>query len=125
MRIQTTSNGIYEQIADYGMEQILAGEWLDGERIPSVRQLAAEIGVNPNTVMSAYDRLKEQAIISTVRGRGFFVAEGGKAAAVALRRTEFIRQQIPSIRRNLSLLGISVDELSYLLTLPTFNDESV
>ncbi|MCX8210992.1 MAG: GntR family transcriptional regulator, partial [Lewinella sp.] len=65
MQIQQTSQGIYRQIANFGIEQVLAGSWNDGEKIPSVRQLAAEVGVNPNTVMHAYDYLKDLNIIET------------------------------------------------------------
>lgn len=115
MKLQEATNGIYQQIADYGLEQVLAGEWSDGERIPSVRQLAAEIGVNPNTVMSAYDQLKDFHIIETQRGRGFFVSNGGRALAISLRRASFIREEVPKIQRNLDLLDITVDEFSELL----------
>lgn len=116
MKIQEANNGIYQQIADYGLEQVLAGEWSDGNRIPSVRQLAAEIGVNPNTVMSAYDQLKDFNIIETQRGRGFFVSDGGRALAISLRRAAFIREEVPRIRHNLNLLDITAAELSELLS---------
>ena len=121
MRIQESNNGIYHQIAEYGMEQVLAGEWSNGDRIPSVRQLAAEIGVNPNTVMSAYEQLKEHDIIHTLRGRGFYVTDEGRERAVALRRAAFVREEIPTIRRNLSLLNISIEEFTHLLDPSTIN----
>lgn len=115
MNIQQSSQGIYRQIADFGIDQVLSGAWVDGERIPSVRQLAAEVGVNPNTVMNAYDHLKSLAIIETERGKGFFVTESGRKAAIALRRGAFIEEELPKLRRNLDLLGISRDELNDLL----------
>jgi|AntRauTorckE5430_2_1112549.scaffolds.fasta_scaffold00189_5 DNA-binding transcriptional regulator YhcF (GntR family) len=115
MHIQQQSQGIYRQIADFGIEQVLAGSWETGERIPSVRQLASEVGVNPNTVMNAYDHLKDLNIIETRRGLGFFVAEAGRQAAMALRRSTFIEDEIPRFKRSLDLLNISLDELNQLL----------
>ena len=115
MQIQPNKQGIYRQIAEYGIEQVLAGTWTDGQKIPSVRQLAAEVGVNPNTVMNAYDHLKDLAIIETRRGLGFFVAPAGRSAAVAQRKTVFIRDELPRFRRTLDLLGISAEEIQQLL----------
>lgn len=115
MQLQQQPQGIYRQIADFGIEQVLAGSWEDGERIPSVRQLAAEVGVNPNTVLNAYDHLKELNIIETRRGLGFFVAEAGRQAAIALKRAAFIEEDIPRFKRTLDLLNISLDELNHLL----------
>lgn len=115
MNIKETTTGIYVQIAEFGIEQVLSGAWANGERIPSVRQLAADAGVNPNTIMHAYDHLKNMNIIETQRGRGFFVSTDGQARAVALRRKEFIEHELPKLRRSLELLGISPEELYTLL----------
>jgi DNA-binding transcriptional regulator YhcF (GntR family) len=115
MQIQQTSQGIYRQIANFGIEQVLAGSWNDGEKIPSVRQLAAEVGVNPNTVMHAYDYLKDLNIIETRRGLGFFVSSAGRKAAIALRRSVFMEDELPRFRRTLDLLGISTEDLLNML----------
>lgn len=124
MDIQDNSQGIYRQIAEYGIEQVLGGDWVDGERIPSVRQLAGEVGVNPNTVMHAYDYLKTLGIIETQRGKGFFVAETGRDAAIRLRRKAFIEEELPRLRKNLELLNIDKEELLQLLLLSsTINEQ--
>lgn len=115
MQIQPTNQGIYRQIADFGIEQVLAGTWSNGDKIPSVRQLAAEVGVNPNTVMNAYDYLKDLNIIETKRGLGFFVSSAGRKAAIALRRSVFIKEELPRFKRTLDLLDISLEELNQLL----------
>ncbi|TXF91690.1 GntR family transcriptional regulator [Neolewinella aurantiaca] len=115
MQIQPTNQGIYRQIADFGIEQVLAGIWSNGEKIPSVRQLAMEVGVNPNTVMHAYDYLKDLNIIETRRGLGFFVSSTGHKAAVALRRSVFLEEELPRFRRTLDLLGIDTEELIQML----------
>ena len=74
-------NGIYLQIADQIRERILRGEWKTGERIPSIRELAVELGVNPNTVTRSYQRLLERELISNRRGRGYFVSENAAERA--------------------------------------------
>jgi DNA-binding transcriptional regulator YhcF (GntR family) len=65
---------IYLQIADYICERILLREWKVDERIPSVRELAMQLEVNPNTVMRTYEFLQQQNIIYNQRGIGYFVA---------------------------------------------------
>ena len=67
--------GIYQQIAEQVRERIAGGEWAGGDRIPSVREMAVTLGVNPNTVTRSYQSLLENAIIENRRGIGYFVAE--------------------------------------------------
>lgn len=66
---------IYLQIADYFYENILRKQMNDNDRIPSVRELAIKIEVNPNTVMRTYQHLQEEQIIYNKRGIGYFIAE--------------------------------------------------
>ncbi|HEV3326742.1 MAG TPA: GntR family transcriptional regulator, partial [Puia sp.] len=68
------SQAIYLQIADYVCERILLKEWPPGDRVPSVRELAVLLEVNPNTVMRTYEFLQQQAILFNQRGIGFFAA---------------------------------------------------
>ncbi|RZK31341.1 MAG: GntR family transcriptional regulator, partial [Hymenobacter sp.] len=63
---------IYLQIASYASEKILDHQWPPGEKIPSVRYLANELKVNPNTVMRSYEYLKSQGVVYNKRGIGFF-----------------------------------------------------
>ena len=109
---------IYQQIADFGIDQLLNGSWTDGGRIPSVRSLAIDIGVTPNTVMRAYRDLEDLGVVETKRGTGFFVADNGRDAALTVRRREFLDDLLPGLRRNLRLLGISPRELVDLLEAP-------
>ena len=74
--------GIYQQIADQMRDRILAGEWHEGERIPSVRELAVGVGVNPNTVTKSYQALLDREIIENQRGLGYFVATDAKKRIV-------------------------------------------
>ncbi|PHI20934.1 GntR family transcriptional regulator [Lewinellaceae bacterium SD302] len=109
---------IYQQIADYGLDQVLTGNWSANERIPSVRKLAGEVGVNPNTVMRAFDFLDREGIIYNERGKGFFVSTDGKAKAQSIRRQQFINTTLPQLAHELELLDISHDELLALLNNP-------
>ena len=64
---------IYSQIVDGFREQIAAGILQAGERLPSVRELATELTINPNTIQRAYRELELQGWIATVPGKGCFV----------------------------------------------------
>ncbi|MCX8211628.1 MAG: hypothetical protein OTI34_11300, partial [Lewinella sp.] len=68
-----------------------------------------------NTVMHAYDYLKDLNIIETRRGLGFFVSSAGRKAAIALRRSVFMEDELPRFRRTLDLLGISTEDLLNML----------
>lgn len=61
---------IYEQIVDQVKEQLLKGILKSGDQLPSVRQLAGMLTINPNTVSKAYQELERQKVIETIRGRG-------------------------------------------------------
>ena len=74
--------GIYLQIADQIRERVLDGDWRAGERIPSIRELAVELGVNPNTVTKSYQRLMDRGIISSRRGLGYFVSDDAREQAL-------------------------------------------
>ena len=95
---------IWRQIYELIAMRILSGEWLEGERIVSVRELAAEVGVNPNTVMRSYEKLDGDGIIFNRRGIGYFVAEGAKEHIKQLERQKFIDEELPKLRERLALL---------------------
>ena len=67
---------IYSQIIDGFRDQILAGVLSPGDKLPSVRDLAAELAINPNTIQRAYRELEMQGWIATVPGKGCFVCHG-------------------------------------------------
>ena len=102
---------IYLQIADMLCEKILLKILRQEERIPSVRELAVQLEVNPNTVMHTYDFLQGLEIIVNKRGIGYFVTEDGIEKATAYRKTEFIQNELPQIFKTAVLLNISFDEL--------------
>ena len=93
------SQSIYLQIADYVCEKILLKEWEAGGRIPSVRELAMQLEVNPNTVMRTYEFLQQQEIIHNQRGIGYFVSANAIANATAYRKNAFTEKDLPTIFR--------------------------
>lgn len=105
------NQAIYLQIADMLCEKILLKVLRAEERIPSVRELAVQLEVNPNTVMRTYDFLQGLDIISNKRGVGYFVATDGVAKATAYRKTEFIQKELPQVLKTAALLNINFDEL--------------
>jgi len=102
---------IYLQIADYIGEQILLGQWPPGERIPSVRDLAASLEVNPNTVVRTYEFLQGKAIISSQRGIGYSAAENAVELIRADRRERFLETELPDVFKTMYLLNISLGDL--------------
>ena len=109
------SKGIYLQIADQLQERILQGDWRAGERIPSIRELAVELGVNPNTVTKSYQTLLDRHIVTNRRGRGYFVSDDAAERALAVMRDEFVRGELPRVFRAMRLLGVGMDEFAEYL----------
>ena len=102
---------IYRQIEHWVYEQILSGNWKPGERAKSVRELAVAFEVNPNTVMRSYERLQNQEIITNKRGIGFFVNEDAPEKIHAIRKKEFMEEEVPEFFKNMRLLGIDFNEI--------------
>ena len=69
------ARSIYTQIADQFRKQIRAGVLVPGEKLPSVRELAAELAINPNTIQRAYRELEVEGFIASVSGKGSFVCD--------------------------------------------------
>lgn len=105
------SQSIYLQIADHICEKILLKEWKPEERIPSVRELAVQLEVNPNTVMRTFDFLQQKEIIYNQRGIGYFVTGDAYKKSLDYRKDDFLQKELPGVFRNLYLLGMSTDEL--------------
>ena len=105
------NEAIYLQIAGYVGDNIARRLWLPDDKIASVRELAAELQVNPNTVMRTYDFLQSQGIVYNKRGIGFFVAADAEARVKQLRRTRFLEQELPEFFRTIQLLDIDLCEI--------------
>ena len=99
---------IYLQIADRLMEQILSGEYAAEDRVPSVRDVAEAMGVNPNTVMRTFEFLQGEEIIYNRRGVGYFVSPDAKQRILAEQRREFLEEELPLIKQKMKVLGIDI-----------------
>lgn len=92
-----SGRSIHEQIRDFVITGIMESRWREDERLPSVRELAVELGVNPNTVQRSYSSLQEEGVIQNQRGIGFFVAPQGDQRAREIRRQQFERDLLPRV----------------------------
>ena len=106
---------IYLQNVDLMQEKILREEWREDERIPSVREMGAMVGVNPNTIVRSYQLLESQEIIYNKRGLGYFVKEGAVARIKENVKNEFIANELPQFKAKAQMLGITKEELVELL----------
>ena len=102
---------IYLQICDAICEQILSGELRPDERIPSVREYGAEIGVNPNTIMRSYEKLTADGVIYNRRGIGYFTSPDARESVLEIQRKDFMENELPDILKRMALLGIDPQAL--------------
>ena len=108
------NKAIYLQIADRIGDLILSGALTPESKVPSVRELAAEIEVNANTVARTYDYLQQSGIIYTKRGLGYFVSPDAKEKIVAIRREQLMKGEMDYFMGQLKAVGITPDELRQL-----------
>ena len=99
---------IYEQVTDKFQILILNGVLLPGSQMPSVRQLATELSVNPNTIQRAYRELEAEGYIVSMPGKGSFACERG--ADDSARRRELLRL-MDAVAAELRWLGVTTEEL--------------
>ena len=87
-------------------------EWGAATQLPSVRELSVRFGVNANTVVRTYERLLFDGSVRSVRGVGFFVADGARDTVVARRREEFYSETLPAFVEQMKLLGVDMQEVA-------------
>ncbi|MEQ9405662.1 MAG: GntR family transcriptional regulator [Cyclobacteriaceae bacterium] len=102
---------IFLQIADSITDKVINGEFESGKKIPSVRELAAEMGVNPNTIMRTYSELQSMNIIENKRGIGYFVNSEAQKIILESKKQEFFNKILPEFLHHASMLGITSQEL--------------
>jgi GntR family transcriptional regulator len=100
---------IFQQIKQRIEQQILAGIWLEGEALPSVRKVALDLKINHLTVMKAYQLLVDDYLVEKLRGRGMFVLVGAKDKLKAEKTNVFLNEDIPQLIQKLQLLDIPID----------------
>jgi DNA-binding transcriptional regulator YhcF (GntR family) len=121
--IFTNDKAIYIQMADRLCDEILAGKYIDDDRIPSVREYAVMLEVNANTAVKAYDELSRANIIYNKRGLGYFVTPGAKKQILKDRKKEFMKERLPELFRQMQLLGITLEDVKSEYT-ATFGEEA-
>lgn len=109
-----SSKPIYLQIVDFFYENILIRKWQEGERIPSVREIAMLVEVNPNTAIRAFTHLQEMEVIYNKRGIGYFVSDDGYQKVLAIRRNEFKEVTLPDVFKKMRLLDVTFEEVKNL-----------
>lgn len=107
----TKNQTIYMQIANHLLEQILTEAMQGGDKVPSVRELAATTEVNPNTIMRTFTYLQEREIIFNKRGIGYFVSEDAYEKTKAMRKETFIKQYLPEFFKTMKLLKMDLKDL--------------
>jgi GntR family transcriptional regulator len=105
------NKAIYLQIAEFICERILLKQWAVGDKIPSVRELAVQLEVNPNTVARTVEFLQQKDIIFTKRGMGYFVSDEAVEKVMAFKKDDFLQNDLPLFFKNIQLLGIDFEEL--------------
>jgi DNA-binding transcriptional regulator YhcF (GntR family) len=108
------NQAIYLQIADYFCENILQKKWQEGEKIPSIREIAVQVEVNPNTAMRTFNYLQDRGIIYNKRGIGYFVADDGYEKTLELKKEQFVSEELPQMFRALELLRMSFKDIEKL-----------
>lgn len=103
---------IYEQVAEKLQELILRGVLIPGTRMPSVRQLAMELSINPNTIQRAYTELEQEGLIYPVKGKGNFISDSEKIRETE--REEYSQRFVELVRKG-KAMGMEEEELIYMI----------
>ena len=104
-----TSQPIYVQLGDFIKKRIMRGELRPGDKLPSVRELALEHKVNPNTVQRTYRELEREGVVEMRRGQGTFVVADEDITG-RLRET-LKRQHVTAFVRDMREMGFSLREM--------------
>lgn len=102
---------IFAQIAGLFADDIVAGRIPAGARLPSARDIASSLEVNPNTAARALQSLAESGIARSERGTGYYVSETGAQAARAIRRSRFLDEEVPRFFKSMADLDVSFEEI--------------
>ncbi len=108
----TEEQPIYLQIVEWMGDKVLSGDWPEGERIPSVRELGGLLQVNPNTAMRAYERMQTLGAIENKRGIGYFVSPGARQTLLDTRRSRFLNEELPKFFERVDRLSVGIDEIA-------------
>lgn len=106
------SKPIYEQVKDGLRQLMLSGVLTENQKLPSVRELAVKLTINPNTIQRAYRELETEGYIVSIPGKGSFVA--AENGALAARKVE-LKEKFLAAAAELRAIGVEDDELVSML----------
>jgi GntR family transcriptional regulator len=102
---------IYRQLRDRMVAMILDGVLGEGDPLPSVRTVAADLRINPLTVLKSYQQLADEGLVEKRRGRGMYVNTGAKTALFAAERERFLTEEWPAVAETIRRLGLDASTL--------------
>jgi GntR family transcriptional regulator len=103
------SRPIYEQVRDGLRRLVVSGAISPGDKLPSVRQLAASLAINPNTIQRAYEALEQEGYVYSVPGKGSFAAHRTEMDG---RRREELLRQLDAIAEELRFFGVTAEDIA-------------
>ncbi len=102
---------IYRQLRDRVVAMILEGVLVDGDALPSVRNVAAEYRLNPLTVLKGYQELVDEGLVEKKRGRGMFVNDGAQKLLLKAERRRFLEKEWPKVVATIERLHLDAADL--------------
>lgn len=102
---------IYRQLRDRVVAAILDGTFSEGEALPSVRNVAVDMQINPITAQKAYQELVMEELVEKRRGLGMFVIEGARGKLLAEERRHFLETEWPKVLQRIEQLGLKAADL--------------
>ena len=100
---------IYEQVKDGLRQMVISGAIRPGDKLPSVRAMASQLAINPNTIQKAYEALEQEWYVYSIPGKGSFAADRSE---VEDKRREELMAQLSKVVEELRYLGVSQEEIS-------------
>lgn len=116
---------LFEQVAERLAAEIADGGLAEGDRVPSMNELAAYYRINPATAAKGINLLADDGLLEKRRGVGMFVATGARATLLARRRAEFVSRYVSPLLTEAIRLGIDADELMTLIKESSNTQEGV
>ncbi len=102
---------IYRQLRDRVVAMILEEVLVEGDALPSVRNVAAEYRLNPLTVLKGYQELVDEGLVEKKRGRGMFINNGARVMLLKAERRRFLEKQWPKVVATIERLNLDVTDL--------------
>lgn len=102
---------IYRQLRDKVAAQIIKGSIKEGEPLPSVRNVAVNLQINPLTASKAYQELVDEDLVEKKRGLGMYVLKGARSKLLTLEKKKFLEEEWPEILVRIQALGLDVKDL--------------